>query len=85
MERPHKHNRKPNLKNARFLFRVTYMLSKDSLTKLYYSCIHCCLDYANMAGVVPIKCICIRNTLNRNMQFAYVYNENKFAHAKLFM
>ena len=31
------------------IFRAKKVLNKDSLTKLCYSYIHCCLNYANMA------------------------------------
>ena len=82
---PHKHYRKQISKNIWSIFRPKKLLNEDSLTKLYYSCINCYLNYVSMTWASIQKTKLRKLHLKQKHAIRIVWNENIFTHTQPLM
>lgn len=69
-------------RNICFIFRAKHVLNKGSLNELYYSYIHCYINYANIAWGNNYKTQLYKIHLEQKHVIRPICNENKFTNSK---
>ena len=72
-------------KNIGLLYRARPYLNKESMVKLYYSYIHCFLNYANLAWASTNKTNLHKIHIKQKHAIRVVANETRYAHSKPLM
>ena len=69
-------------KNIGLIYRVSHFLNEDSLETVYFSYIHSCLNYANIAWASTYRTKLKRVYLKQKHAVRTVFNKEKLTHSK---